>query len=46
MLIEDICHYGTCVVPNTVEVAPVVFNLPKPVKNGSVMCYHLFCYYY
>lgn len=32
-----ICHYSTCVVPGTVEVAPVVFNLPKPVKKGSVI---------
>lgn len=31
-----ICHYGTCVDPNTVEVAPVVFSLPAPVKKRSV----------
>lgn len=36
-LAKMICHYSTCVVPGTVEVAPVVFNLPKPVKKGSVI---------
>lgn len=37
-----ICHYGTCVDPNTVEVAPVAFSLPEPVKKK---CYQLFSFF-